>query len=184
MENSEGHLLPNLIEGVDDDADKELEGKEGAEEHPGDAEERVWREVIPERRVAGLGHRHHHVHRRLPLVTRRHDVQQPHGGAEVIEGAYGRVEPLGGATISADLQVRVRVPATALEPSTHRLEVGCRAGDRAADCAAEARIDRGEGRVGARAKLAGEELHAEDGEDELEGTDDLIRVRVRVRVGF
>ena len=144
-------------------ADEEVHREEGADEHPRDRVERRRREVVAHRRVPRRRGVHHAVHVGLPLVARRHDVEQQHRPRERVERAHARVGPL-------DLARAVpRRRAAALE-----------------------RPPRGVGgvalglgqlrRVGARREPPHVELHAEHGEDELPREEERRR-RGKVREG-
>ena len=79
---------------------EEVEGKEGANEHPHDREDCTRSVVIiADRRVAWCRCGLHGVHRRLPLVSRGHDIEQPHRRAEIVERTKAWVDPTDWAAV-------------------------------------------------------------------------------------
>ena len=157
----------DLVERVANDADEEVERKKGADKHPYDREEGGGRVVIAHGRVARLGRGHHHEHGRLPIVPRAHDKQQPHGAPEIVKGAEGRACPpeysakiLATAAAAAQLPVVVGVwVVVAAAAITNALGGGK------------------DGRVGARRKLAHEELHTQNPEDALDREQEAEGIR-------
>ena len=78
-------LLLHAREVVDHHADEEVDREDVADEHPDEGEGGHRREVVPHGCIARLAGTHHVEERQLPLVARRHDVQQPHAVREVVE---------------------------------------------------------------------------------------------------